>query len=541
MGNNVFLVRPKPIVGESLSSWRQRSGLRNGFKRYPRPKHGHQFHEPDRLPEREEQQWLIDKFALTFNELCVLTLDVSPIFLSKGGASNKKLKWVSPLGQTFSQTLAGPLCCVRCLQEDPIPYFRLSWRFSFLGYCPVHGAPMIDQCYECGEAMWPASARVTPKEWYELYQCQKCGADLRKAPEQPGSSKNSDHMCHAEIFNVLQGGSGTVSSSLDFFNALWAFCQLMIRRKSRHIWEYMPAELRVPKQDLERLDRLNSIEQFPYFLRMQIINAAYWLLGEWPTRFLEVAQAANITRSYMTQTSQTHPEWLVKVIDSDLTKVNRNGISKEQVQAAISALRKTGEDVTKIAVRRSLGVSESLEIDKHLSQRRLASRKELLLMCGKFEKALKKTPESRDQYAVLLRDYLILLLSVLNKCSVDKVCSLTSGSIHISITSTRGLSLGNDQVKSLIMRRAKELAEIYSSQIRPTWSVGLIKEDKYFLSRFGAALEGHSVRSRVAKMMRTGFPGNLWRSSDVFIYSLDEDAPLGRRALKRKRRGVCSL
>ncbi len=55
-----------------------------------------------------------------------------------------------PMGIFLSGSLALALrFCPQCLAEQQEPYYRLSWRFSFLSGCATHGCRLWDICPQC--------------------------------------------------------------------------------------------------------------------------------------------------------------------------------------------------------------------------------------------------------------------------------------------------------------------------------------------------------------------------------------------------------
>lgn len=508
--------------------------MSNGFRCFPRSNPNLRFVDPDRRPEQEELEWISHAFLQRTENILGLSLDCRQIFSAQESKKRHRLRWITPLGQHASQTQSGPLCCPVCLSEDITPYFRISWRFAFQSHCPLHGTPMIDRCHTCGGMLWPASARqASPNEWYGLHQCRKCGADLRIAPYESGSASDVSYkLMRCESHCEIPAEICQASSPSELFAALWVMCQLLLRRQSFHLWGYIPSEIKKTAFAIDATNKPYSIELLPFQPRAQVIRAAYWLLCEWPSRFFGIVQKAKITRVHLSQTESIHPPWLEDVIEHSLTHKRRNAISTEQVQATISALKASEGNVTKAAVRRAFRVSENREINASLSQRRHATTRELLLFCGKFEKRLKTTPASRDQHNTLLRDYLIFLLSVIGKIPVEDVCLITLEKFDVELRLPSGLAPYKNEVGRLLANRAKELGNIYATQIRPVWLTSSSNFNVWFVSRFGEPMEGHSVRDRIAKMMRSGFPDNLWRSADIFMFSLEENAPLGRRALR---------
>src|SRR5450830_167367 len=92
----MFLARPAPFSDESLSSWRQRSGMANGFRIYPRPHSSSYLREPDQSPKEEELDWLSYASRLPVNTIQALCLDgVGEKITAKFMLSGRR-RWVVP-------------------------------------------------------------------------------------------------------------------------------------------------------------------------------------------------------------------------------------------------------------------------------------------------------------------------------------------------------------------------------------------------------------------------------------------------------------
>lgn len=218
-----------------------------------------------------------------------------------------------------------------------------------------------------------------------------------------------------------------------------------------------------------------------------------------------------------------HPVWLKTIIESHLTRMHRN-VKSEDVQAAVDSIRASGKAVSKLAVKRILGVRDARAIEEIVpTQRRSATPRELLALCGKFERLLTTTPTARDQHATLLRDYLIFLLSVLSGSAVENVCKFAERDAISTLDGKLGRAAQESMLHSLIAKRTFEIHHLYASVARPHLLGSQVNPNQWFLSRFGADLAGHTVRERVAKLMATGFGNDLWRSADVFLRIFEEE------------------
>ena len=73
-------------------------------------------------------------------------------------------------------------------------------------------------------------------------------------------------------------------SAMDLFSGLWAICQFSMRSQSARIWEHLPMGAGVPPLVAADVNRGQGIELLPIKARTNVVQAAYWLMQEWPGR-----------------------------------------------------------------------------------------------------------------------------------------------------------------------------------------------------------------------------------------------------------------
>jgi hypothetical protein len=511
----MFLIRPTPLPGESLSSWRQRAGAANGFRLFPRPDGFRSWGEPDRLPVPEEVRWLKDEYLLSEEKIEAISLEAVGSNIASEFGKTAKLRWVIPSANRKPGSPGGS-CCPLCLAEDDVPYFRLAWRFAFLTHCPSHGCLLIDRCPSCSNLLWPVNIRhIVGNRPHDFSICESCGERLDvhvcETPLLQSSSRALwECASKANIPLELQ----QAANPREVFSGLWSICQLLLRKNARRIWIHLPFENTKLYAQLESVP--DAIELLPMEFRQDVLAAAYWLLAEWPNRFIDIAKAANLSRQHFAPSWRHHPHWLNEITEKSLS-LRKFGVTVEQVQGTIDSLKVSGNVISKSAVRRALGVSEARAIDAALSQRRTGKASELMTLCRKFEKKLVTITSSRDQKATLVRDYLILLLSILAGRKVEEICQMPNSAIRALLSAKTSDNHADSTSYLLISGRAKQLNEMYEVCYRPKM-VGINRSEcHWFVGRNGDNLAGHTVRERVAKMMRVGFPSDLWNSTDVFL------------------------
>jgi hypothetical protein len=69
--------------------------------------------------------------------------------------------------------------CPSCLAGQPIPYYRLPWRFLALSGCHTHGCRLLNTCGHCGASI-PCLPSVP-----QFAHCSACRGDLRTCQTAP--------------------------------------------------------------------------------------------------------------------------------------------------------------------------------------------------------------------------------------------------------------------------------------------------------------------------------------------------------------------
>ena len=512
-----FLLRPFPLAGESLSSWRQRSGRANGFLWFPTektPKLG----DPDLEPSPTELQWLSDEFILPKTRLSSLCLNQFVLWSVGEVVGSQFVRWVlTHKGASDGKAASG--YCPVCLQADDIPYFRLVWRIAFVTHCPIHHCRLLTACPNCGHNCWPApyaSRHRHVQRWTDMRHCQVCGHDLSDAL----LAFDGSRQLSKNLFDLISANTnGAIDCQFpreDYFRALWSTCRLISRKI-----DYFAAAGR-----LEGLDQVRHSHRKGWIIEIQtadvrqaIVANAAWMLEEWPERFVATCGKACLSRADFGGADKCSPQWFDEVVKHRLVK-RVTWITREDVATAVTQLEAEDRRVSKNALRRQLGITESRAINEILDQRREATANEMGMLCLYYRELLEHTPPSRDQQRTLCRDFLILLATSLSFKTVEIVCRMSKdemGELRHRVSRIR--SEEGDLGKVLVT--FSELFDQYDHGIRPVFLSRFPEDVEYwFLSRFGKKMDGHSVRERFARILKHLFEPKLWNSMDVFLHTL---------------------
>lgn len=247
----------------------------------------------------------------------------------------------------------GAMFCPLCLGEDRVPYFRLAWRLGFNAVCPQHSVLYLDRCLHCGSPPWPGGCGGTHNhsiQFFRFDHCWSCG-DLLSAQSVQRADR-MDFCCewldrsHVEL-------AGNNISTIDMFAALRAMCQIFIRRSSREKllkskkWEAVAASVG------NSTARGHAVEYCCVADRYALIQAAKYLLANWPENFLREMIECDISRSLFFGTTHMHPPWVDTVINTCLAKQNR-WVTELDVRRVVCDLRTEGVRITKGEIWRRL-------------------------------------------------------------------------------------------------------------------------------------------------------------------------------------------
>lgn len=345
MGNVVFLIRPAPLPGESLSSWRQRVAWANGLPLFPIELGRLQRSDPDLCVDPSELLWISTTYGRPAAELEHMTLRRELGAVVRLIESRRHAPWW--LRPKYGAPAAGhgSMYCSACLSEGT-PYFRLDWRLAFNTVCPQHQTLYQDTCPHCGHPCWPAACgtRVHLNEGFSSFaECWHCGGRLDRQAGIP----------EADPVAAMQGDLSLAGfKRIEVLEALRALCQLILRRKPGKLILGLQTGQGSNTALLDQLRSARAVEDLPVVVRNRLLSEAASLLADWPTRFLTRAAQAELRRFHF-DAAEDLPEWFEEVVNGPLAKQNRN-VRRADILAMADTLRSQGIPVTKAEIRRRL-------------------------------------------------------------------------------------------------------------------------------------------------------------------------------------------
>lgn len=348
---NLFLLRPPPIPGESLSSWRLRVGWANGYQLYPLEPGRLRRADPDRGLDLDDLFWIAQTHGQPLLRVSQMTQRFYLATAFDSLEPRRHPPWWLRARYGRDQRSYGPMFCPLCLAEDSIPYFRLSWRLSLNFMCPRHMIRLCDTCPHCGAAPWPSGCSIPTRlhsDFRCLSVCWDCGGDLRTAPRIAEAGTAIPDLLPELSLNP----SLAQFQIIEQLAALRAVCHVFIRRRSR---ESIDALDEWGQRVVGNLGEPggHALEYLDVSRRSVLIPAALELIEEFPERLVAFLHRSGVSRWHFCGSTHLHPAWFDAVVNTRLARQNR-WVREHEVREVIQAERAAGRRATKAAIRRKL-------------------------------------------------------------------------------------------------------------------------------------------------------------------------------------------
>ena len=499
---NRLLAKPSPIRGrsgpESLSSWLFRLAGANGFASYGELLDNAEIKlTPGVSLDVEPDRWgLMDTLqrmsGIPRKQLITHALDpaLTAMTGSTGGISGR---WMLPSRSSGSRFAF----CPECLRDDEKIHWRSAWRLATTTFCVVHRRLLVDACWHCGAPLLIGGSRTM-----SLARCENCAHRLQESPSPPrvrGVSKwrfiAPQRATHRHFPVPL------VHPKLWWDGVLVLLNVLSRHRLASKLLEAQHATALVPILTRMAGGTRLSFGRESISLRHQMLGLADWLTREWPARFVRSMDRARITYGEFCTTELAVPYWLETVCKQWLDR-SRYQVSVVEVRSAAEVLQRKGQLVSKIAIKRLLGVTEGKALDVFRpAMRRRLSDVELLLIARALDSDLSTCPSGRDARSALLRD----------ACSIAAAAWLgTSLASTSELKVVQGRRLLKEWHEAAAVEGARgQLASVFYAWMVQYLSSGRLRFERYdqpqqalFLSRFGEPTQGFGLAARFAELLR---------------------------------------
>ncbi|HEO1798244.1 TniQ family protein [Acinetobacter baumannii] len=249
----------------------------------------------------------------TFKELFVQNNELNP------------QQWILALGTRNRKHIGGWQYCPKCLEEDPVAYYRLNWRYVLHVGCTKHQLRLLDQCPHCHKAIQPRLLEAPDRT---LSCCAIC---KKKLPDVKANTIDQNALRLQEDFDLfLRQGyaiyANTLISISEWLNIIQFFNQF-IRKVLRGPlnskgWTFLNAlEIKVPH--IQILSTGLVLSQLSVVERERIFSCVYQLLNISQIKFIEIACSLKMNRASFLDKRYQIPETL-KFIEEHIVKISRD-------------------------------------------------------------------------------------------------------------------------------------------------------------------------------------------------------------------------
>lgn len=505
---SALLVRSRPLghgaEEESMTSWLLRLASGNGFRSY-----GELLaYERQKLSgmaalDVNPQRWDLPRCMLEISLLpesliAQHSLDQELASLTSS-ASNGSCRWIlTSLSVTQRDRTSRHAYCAQCLSEDPVPYWRRQWRLSTTTVCPRHGVLLVDVCPQCGTAMC-----ISPSRDLALDRCHGCLFHLRQAR----TATPVDQACTWRTRSPSELTPSDLPVTLSFSHLWWdgvrvllsVFTQKRVRLKLSNLT--LPGTLIA---DLAALapDRRPGFDGLPVKTRHELLYLVQLVTQDWPRSFVEYMSEAGVTAADFLLSEISMPYWLEKVVKVDLNR-KRYRLTVAEVRSAEALLRSRSAAVSKISVKRLLGVREGVAIDElRPKQSRVLSDDELLRIAAQLDQDLRVAPRGRDVQASLLRDAACIAAAAWLHLPFRKASCLDLEIGHALLTAWTTTATADGGAHSSLASIFAGWMDLYLRGTRPRFEHFGQPCQALFLSRFGVPTGGFGLAARFADLLR---------------------------------------
>lgn len=505
-----LLLRGMPMRGESLSSFRQRLWVLNGYNLFPVFSPELRRSDPDLQRSNAVHSIVASRVGMSLEAVRGLSLWSHPLLAN--GKQRLNPRWVVPLRYGSFGSGSGSMACPACLLEDKTMYFRSVWRFSAHLACPTHGCRLIECCPHCGVPPWPhgaASLSNLFKDPIDIDECPRCRLKLSEVPVETETDQVIIDCATAISARTKLVALGPVEASLpEQFAVLRALMGLALSKKVRS------------RQKLKRADEFGAAIEFQAGatrasfdrtdsrLRRLLMSAVCPILREWPDRFLDFSERTAISAVDFSEDWEDLPTWMQSVVAKNLGQPGRF-VSASDVQKGIALIASQGGVPTMESVGRLVGSKEAKAVRDQLHKRTVATPQERDQLIVGLRVSMETGPTLRVTSTMTrARDVAAVLLALLTGEPIKRVLAWSRTRV-VEVMSEAGISHADGTTLALL-REAFSAADSLHKRMRR------MDVDEPFLVSFrGRRLpnRGPAVALRAAM---TGMDPRLLRQVEVF-------------------------
>jgi hypothetical protein len=362
-----FLIVPKPLGDELLSSWLTRVALEHKrqlsvFLTLFVKKEGSSITRADIdfLYDEKLYETLISKSNLNKQDIFKMSLRSEEGYLY--ACSINSLYPPNQIRKLLDKrNHYGLMYCPKCLNEDEIPYFRKKWRYQFYNVCTKHEIFLTDRCWVCCERINFSKIKHNKN----LAICSKCEKDLTTTLFTKIQSNYEYGLTAVKWFEKgLDKGYFIINNqkvhSVFVFNSFKRFVYLLDRKESL-ILDDFPL-ITEYKNLCKKLENYNSKKVSMIYKDFFLTAMIYFLFQKFPNNFQKFAKENHITYRDFLHGFKDASFWYKNLIFNLITMENKIGreINESEVLGAIKYLESIGERVNIINVAEIVGCNPSI-------------------------------------------------------------------------------------------------------------------------------------------------------------------------------------
>lgn len=320
-------VHPHPLPDELLSSWIVRIARANAIKLQTLSWQlfGNKRSPWNRDIDRSAPPWLLRALCThtgcNYWDAFHTTLVTYRGQLYPHRQTSGQLSWILPIkGHGMRRRAFSLQFCPTCLADDPVPYFRKTWRLAFCTYCLKHQCALYDECPVCHSPVTPHRGDFGREltDAHPMHACTTCGTDFRNIPCHPVAfpSESLRVLCEAMQRSVMPMANSVERFDLSFFRVLHHICGMICSRSNhRLLLEHLTTSLGYADVPLLPDGRI-GIEDLRRDVRHRVLMGGLWLVEDLEQRLTKAWQAKAIRYNLMLKGFERPPRWYGDVVSS---------------------------------------------------------------------------------------------------------------------------------------------------------------------------------------------------------------------------------
>ena len=336
--------RTAPLPDELLSSWLVRLAMAHGMKL-------HSFcvevfgrkaqiwnRDIDKLADERVLRIVSQRTGVGYERVFQTTLAAYAGKIYETHNPKGNTVWTMPIGVYHRKRLRhGLQFCPYCLREDAEPYYRRTWRLSWIVSCEKHGVLLHDRCPGCENPIVffrNEMGRKSQPLGYSMIECSNC--EINWTVKELLSKCVKAHPAaidfQSALETVVDDGWGEIPGfgyvhSIPYFKGLKQLVRVLsVCNRSAGFRSEI-----VKRSDIV-IDVVSKQMNFDYLSvekRHNAIQAAARLINNWATEFIAVAESSRTWSSTLLSQDDDSPFWYQAVVKKYLTRETRSDRKQE--------------------------------------------------------------------------------------------------------------------------------------------------------------------------------------------------------------------